>query len=163
MYLYLLNTKYSHGQKYILYIYILSAKWFLKLCSLIGLAYDLNQFSDNEIKRGILDMRQKKLLQEKQSVDYGVNIATLPIWTMDEYQTELSLNNDNNNYVIFNDVVHSIPNEFILKHPGGPNMIKSRIGKDITNVFNGDIYNHSNAARNILSHYRIARIHRSKK
>ena len=138
-------------------VHVLSAKWFLKFCRLIGLAYDLKEFSDNEIRRGLLDMKEKKLLIEKETINYGINVNTLPIWTLDEYKAELE--SENNNYVIFNDVVHNIPNEFMLQHPGGINMIKSRIGKDITNVFNGDIYNHSNAARNVLSHYRVARIY----
>ena len=127
------------------------------MCAVFGLAYDLKTFSDNEIKRGILDMKEKNLLKEKESVDYGVDIKTLPVWTMDEF--EKALKGDGvRNYVIFGDIVHNIPNEFIIQHPGGINMIKTRIGKDITDVFNGDIYNHSNAARNILSHYRVARV-----
>jgi stearoyl-CoA desaturase (delta-9 desaturase) len=34
-------------------------------------------------------------------------------------------------------------------------MIKAWIGKDATAVFNGGIYNHSNAAHNLLSTMRI--------
>ena len=139
-------------------------KWFLRLCDIIGLAWDLKEFSDNEIKRGILDMKQKNLLKEKETIDYGVNIDTLPVWTMEEFKQELGRKRDGDdksgNYVIFNGVVHDVPNKFIMEHPGGVGMIKSRIGKDITAVFNGDIYNHSNAARNVLSHYRIARIYK---
>ena len=85
------------------------------------------------------------------------------------YQPNVTLENTNDKYFYifsnyeFNDVVHDIPSQFILEHPGGPNMIKSRIGKDITHVFNGHIYNHSNAARNVLSHYRVAKIYKQLK
>eukprot|EP01083_Nonionella_stella_P055288 145883_1 len=130
-------------------------KWFLRLCRFIGAVYELNQFDANEIKRGMLDMREKNLVKEKESVNYGVDIGTLPVWTMDEYVQQRKAN-ESKHYVIFNDIVHQIPIEFINKHPGGVDMIRTRIGKDITKLFNGDIYNHSNAARNVLSHYRIA-------
>ncbi|KAI7236258.1 hypothetical protein KC343_g4900, partial [Hortaea werneckii] len=38
---------------------------------------------------------------------------------------------------------------------GGKAMIKSGIGKDATAMFNGGVYNHSNAAHNLLSTMRV--------
>ncbi len=35
-------------------------------------------------------------------------------------------------------------------------MIRSAIGKDATAIFNGGVYNHSNAAHNLLSNFRVA-------
>lgn len=35
-------------------------------------------------------------------------------------------------------------------------LIQSGIGKDATGLFNGDVYQHSNAARNLLSSMRVA-------
>ena len=52
----------------------------------MGLVYDLKQFPANEIKRGMLDMKEKNLIKEKENINYGVDLQTLPFWTMDEYE-----------------------------------------------------------------------------
>jgi stearoyl-CoA desaturase (delta-9 desaturase) len=39
-------------------------------------------------------------------------------------------------------------------HPGGAKYLSSAVGKDMTTAFNGAIYNHSNAARNLLTTFR---------
>ncbi|KAK5240873.1 stearoyl-CoA 9-desaturase [Cryomyces antarcticus] len=51
-------------------------------------------------------------------------------------------------------VVHDVT-DFIKDHPGGKAMIKSGLGKDATAIFNGGVYNHSNAAHNLLSTMRV--------
>jgi stearoyl-CoA desaturase (delta-9 desaturase) len=51
-------------------------------------------------------------------------------------------------------VVHDVT-DFIKDHPGGKALISSGIGKDATAIFNGGIYNHSNAAHNLLSTMRV--------
>jgi stearoyl-CoA desaturase (delta-9 desaturase) len=52
-------------------------------------------------------------------------------------------------------VVHDVGN-FIREHPGGKIIISTAIGKDATAIFNGGVYNHTNAAHNLLSTMRIA-------
>jgi stearoyl-CoA desaturase (delta-9 desaturase) len=51
-------------------------------------------------------------------------------------------------------VIHDVT-DFIKDHPGGKAMIGSAIGKDATAIFNGGVYNHTNAAHNLLSTMRI--------
>jgi len=51
-------------------------------------------------------------------------------------------------------VVHDVT-DFIKEHPGGKALISSGIGKDATAIFNGGVYNHSNAAHNLLSTMRV--------
>ena len=51
-------------------------------------------------------------------------------------------------------VVHDV-SDFIKEHPGGKALITSGIGKDTTAIFNGGVYNHSNAAHNLLSTMRV--------
>ena len=51
-------------------------------------------------------------------------------------------------------VVHDV-SDFIKDHPGGKALISSGIGKDATAIFNGGVYNHSNAAHNLLSTMRV--------
>lgn len=51
-------------------------------------------------------------------------------------------------------VIHDVSG-FIEDHPGGRSLIKSAIGKDATGLFNGGVYEHSNAAHNLLSTMRV--------
>jgi stearoyl-CoA desaturase (Delta-9 desaturase) len=46
--------------------------------------------------------------------------------------------------------------DFAAHHPGGNAVIRGGIGKDATAMFNGGIYNHSNAANNLLSTMRVS-------
>ena len=58
------------------------------MCDL-GLAYDLNRFEMNEIKRGELDMQQKQLNFKKSFLNWGIPIHTLPEWTPKDIQTQI--------------------------------------------------------------------------
>lgn len=51
-------------------------------------------------------------------------------------------------------VIHDV-SDFIKEHPGGKAFIVSAIGKDATAIFNGGVYQHSNAAHNLLSKMRV--------
>lgn len=51
-------------------------------------------------------------------------------------------------------VIHDV-SLFVEEHPGGRSLIKSAIGKDATGIFNGGVYEHSNAAHNLLSTMRV--------
>ena len=133
-------------------------KWLIKLMYYIGLANHLNEFPYNEILRGKFEMKIKKLVdQYKNSINFGVNIQNLPAWDKKYIQTYIK--NTNNSIVILNNIVCDVT-DFLNnnKHPGGINIIKLRNGKDVTQAFNGDVYNHSNAARNLVSHMPIAKI-----
>jgi stearoyl-CoA desaturase (delta-9 desaturase) len=51
-------------------------------------------------------------------------------------------------------VIHDVSG-FIADHPGGKALISSSVGKDATALFNGGVYEHSNAAHNLLSTMRV--------
>jgi len=53
--------------------------------------------------------------------------------------------------------VHDV-GHFIADHPGGESLIRSGLGKDASADFNGDVYKHSNAARNLMSNFRVAAV-----
>ena len=48
--------------------------------------------------------------------------------------------------------------KWAVSHPGGPALITSLIGNDITKEFKGEVYKHSNAGRNVAQTLRVARI-----
>ena len=136
-------------------------KWFIYINKLMGFARNLNKFPINEIRKGEIDMIEKKLSQEKENINYGVDPLTLPIWTKDELKLEIENAKRNKKvYIIIDNIVHDVTS-FLSnnKHPGGKSVVIQRNGKDVSKDFNGDVYNHTNAARNLMSHMRIARIH----
>lgn len=51
-------------------------------------------------------------------------------------------------------VVHDV-SKFVDQHPGGKKLVNGMIGKDATSVFNGGVYEHSNAAHNLLGTMRV--------
>jgi len=126
-------------------------KWSIWIWKQLGLAYDLKQFKQNEIDKGRLQQLQKKLDQKRQTLDWGIPLEQLPIMEWDDYQTEAK---NGRPLIAVAGVVHDV-GDFIKDHPGGKALISSGIGKDATAIFNGGVYNHSNAAHNLLSTMRV--------
>lgn len=48
---------------------------------------------------------------------------------------------------------------FVDEHPGGPHLLIKFIGKDATTAFFGGVYDHSNAAHNLLAMKRVGVLH----
>ena len=60
-----------------------------------------------------------------------------------------------NALVLIEGIVYDITT-FMDEHPGGRGVVRAGIGKDMTTAFNGGVYDHSNAARNLMSRFRVA-------
>ncbi|KAK8007644.1 hypothetical protein PG989_001634 [Apiospora arundinis] len=127
-------------------------KWMISLWKQAGLAYDLKQFRQNEIEKGRVQQQQKKLDGRRAKLDWGTPLGQLPALSWDEYVTETKQNGKA--LVAIAGVVHDVT-DFIKDHPGGKALISSAIGKDATAIFNGGVYDHSNAAHNLLSTMRV--------
>ncbi|KAI9839271.1 MAG: stearoyl-CoA 9-desaturase [Sarea resinae] len=126
-------------------------KWCIWAWKQVGLAYDLKQFRQNEIDKGRLQQQQKKLDQKRAQLDWGVPLDQLPVMEWEDYQEQAK---NGRGLIAVAGVVHDV-SAFIQDHPGGRAMIKSGIGKDATAMFNGGVYNHTNAAHNLLSTMRV--------
>jgi len=129
-------------------------KWLIRLLKSIGLAYDLKTFSQNAIEQGIVQQRQKKLDRWRSKLNWGVPLEQLPVMEFEEFQ-EMAKTRA---LVLIAGVVHDVEH-FVDQHPGGKALIQSGIGKDATAVFNGGVYDHSNAAHNLLATMRVGVIH----
>lgn len=127
-------------------------KWIIWVWKQLGLAYDLKEFRQNEIDKGRLQQQQKRLDRKRATLDWGVPLEQLPVMEFEEYQEQAR---NGRALILVAGVVHDI-SSFINDHPGGKAMINSGIGKDATAIFNGGVYNHSNAAHNLLSNFRVA-------
>lgn len=122
----------------------------------VGLAYDLKTFRQNEIEKGRVQQQQKKLDQRRAKLDWGVPLEKLPVMSWSDYTTEAQKypTESSRALVAIAGVVHDV-SAFIADHPGGKALIGSAVGKDATAIFNGGVYNHSNAAHNLLSTMRV--------
>lgn len=127
-------------------------KWVIKALSYIGQTYDLKIFDDDIVKKGQIQMQQKELDRIKDKVDWGTPLEQLPVISRAGFDR---LCKEGYKLIIINGVVHDI-SEFIPEHPGGSRIIEPFAGKDGTKAFSGGVYYHSNAARNLLSTFRVA-------
>jgi stearoyl-CoA desaturase (delta-9 desaturase) len=126
-------------------------KWSIWVWKQLGLAYDLKEFRQNEIEKGRVQQLQKKLDQKRATLDWGVPLEQLPVIDWDNFVAE---SKNGKALVAVAGVIHDVT-DFIKDHPGGKALISSAIGKDATAIFNGGVYNHSNAAHNLLSTMRV--------
>ncbi|KAL9112002.1 MAG: hypothetical protein Q9227_003622 [Pyrenula ochraceoflavens] len=127
-------------------------KWAICIWKMMGLAYDLKQFPSNEIEKGRVQQLQKKLDRKRSTLHWGTPLEKLPVLSWDEYVEQSTT--DGKALVAVAGVIHDV-SSFISQHPGGKSMIMSGVGKDATAMFNGGVYNHSNAAHNLLASMRV--------
>ena len=87
----------------------------------------------------------------------------LPVW--DHQRLQLEIKKNRKIIVVIYGIAHDVTH-FMLKrkHPGGRTILLQNNGKDCTEAFNGVIHDHSNEARILASHMRVAKIaHNGKK
>jgi len=122
---------------------------------LVGATFELKEFPENEVLKGKHAMKQKLLDLEKAKIVYPPTPVELPLMTEQELKQKVQ---QGLGLVIVENLVHDVT-QFIKDHPGGEFLLKSAIGQDATARFNGTtgVYKHSNAARNLLSTFRVAR------
>ncbi|EXL64134.1 stearoyl-CoA desaturase (delta-9 desaturase) [Fusarium oxysporum f. sp. conglutinans race 2 54008] len=126
-------------------------KWSIWIWKQFSLAYDLKQFRQNEIEKGRVQQLQKKLDQKRATLDWGIPLEQFPVIHWDDFIAD---SKNGKALVAIAGVIHNVT-DFIKDHPGGKALISSAIGKDATAIFNGGVYNHSNAAHNLLSTMRV--------
>ncbi|KAJ5161943.1 hypothetical protein N7492_007335 [Penicillium capsulatum] len=126
-------------------------KWSIWMWKQLGLASNLKQFRANEIEKGRVQQLQKKVDLQRAKLDWGVPLEQLPVVEWDDFVAEAQAGKA---LVAIAGVIHDVTG-FIDEHPGGRTLIRSGIGKDATAMFNGGVYQHSNAAHNLLSSMRV--------
>ncbi|KAF9105064.1 hypothetical protein BGX29_000727 [Mortierella sp. GBA35] len=110
-------------------------------------------FPENEVRKGQLHMMEKRVLEKKTQLQWGTPIAELPVMSFEDFRH--ACKNDNKKWTLLEGVVYDVA-EFMMEHPGGEKYLRMAVGKDMTAAFNGGMYDHSNAARNLLSLMRVA-------
>ncbi|KAL0569747.1 stearoyl-CoA 9-desaturase [Marasmius crinis-equi] len=107
-------------------------------------------FPDNEIRKGVLSMQLKKLKETQDSLAWPSDSNDLPIVTWETFQNQ----SRKRPLVLIAGFIHDM-SKFVEDHPGGAHLIKKFIGKDATTAFFGGVYDHSNAAHNLLAMKRV--------
>jgi len=131
-------------------------KWFIWLSYKMGLAYNLKTFPQNEIAKGQYAMQLKKVEAKAATVVWPKDSNDLPILTWEEFQEQHK--NSGRKLMVIGGFIHDVT-EFEADHPGGASLVKYKLGKDATTSFNGGVYEHSNAAHNLLSMLRVGALH----
>ncbi|KAE8232346.1 hypothetical protein CF326_g2629 [Tilletia indica] len=125
-------------------------KWFIATASFLGLASHLHVFPDNEVRKGRLAMKLQKLHEANGDITWPTSANHLPVISWADYQAE----SKTRPLIVVSGFIHDV-GSFMEQHPGGQHLLKAKIGKDATTAFNGGIYDHSNAAHNLLSMMRV--------
>ncbi|KAF5367474.1 hypothetical protein D9758_003688 [Tetrapyrgos nigripes] len=132
-------------------------KWTIWALSRLGLASHLKAsrvFPDNEVRKGQLTMQLKRLRETQEKLAWPSDSNDLPVISWDSFQ-EQSLKRP---LILISGFIHDVSN-FIEEHPGGAHLLIKFIGKDATTAFFGGVYDHSNAAHNLLAMKRVGVLH----
>ncbi|TBU27702.1 hypothetical protein BD311DRAFT_788980 [Dichomitus squalens] len=125
-------------------------KWFIATCGALGLASNLRVFPENEISKGELAMQLKKLKKVQEEIRWPIQVDDLPIVSWEKFKKE----SEERVLVIVSGFIHDV-SEFLDEHPGGRGLLLGQRGKDATAAFFGGVYEHGNAAHNLLSMMRV--------
>lgn len=133
------------------------SKWSIWLCYMLGLINHLHSTDRQQVEKCRIQQKQKLLDKERSKLKWGIPIERLPSMTPQQF-TELAKQQyamHKRALVAIEGIVHDVT-PFIHNHPGGTALVKLSIGKDATQAFNGAVYLHSQAARNLLATMRVA-------
>lgn len=125
-------------------------KWFIWTASQLGLASHLKKFPDNEIKKGQYTMKLQQLQEQSGAIQWPKSSNDLPVISWEDFQAEAK----ERSLIAIHGFIHDC-SSFIEDHPGGAHLIKKAIGTDATTAFFGGVYDHSNAAHNLLAMMRV--------
>ncbi|KAF9492039.1 hypothetical protein BDN71DRAFT_1397413 [Pleurotus eryngii] len=129
-------------------------KWFISACERVGLATQLRRFGENEVRKGRWSMRVKGLRKEQEGLAWPSGAEALPVVGWDAFQEQARTRP----LVLVSGFIHDLT-PFLDAHPGGRRLLVKMVGKDATTAFFGGVYEHSNAAHNLLAMHRVSILH----
>ncbi|KAF7972781.1 hypothetical protein HWV62_42279 [Athelia sp. TMB] len=129
-------------------------KWFIRTCQILGLATHLKVFPDNEVKKGQLTMQLKKLRGVQEDLAWPSDNGDLPVINWESFIEQAK----SRPLIVVAGFIHDV-SDFLDEHPGGRHLLTKSIGKDATTAFFGGVYDHSNAAHNLLAMKRVGVLH----
>ena len=125
-------------------------KWFISVCYWLGLASHLKMFPSNEIKKGEYTMELKRLERVGEELNWPIDSNELPVISWSSFKEQAK----SRPLVLIHGFIHDV-SSFMDEHPGGKHLLSKQVGKDATTAFFGGVYDHSNAAHNLLAMMRV--------
>lgn len=129
-------------------------KWFIAVMSAVGLASHLKVFPENEVAKGQLTMKLKRLRADQERLVWPTNVQDMPVISWDAFQQQ----SKERPLILVSGFIHDV-SSFLDEHPGGRHLLSKNIGRDATTAFHGGVYDHSNAAHNLLAMMRVGVLH----
>ncbi|KAJ3764382.1 delta 9-fatty acid desaturase [Lentinula raphanica] len=129
-------------------------KWTIWVLAKLGLASHLKVFPDNEVRKGQLTMELKRLRRTQEKLAWPSDSNDLPVISWESFTAQ----SEKRPLILISGFIHDV-SDFIEEHPGGAHFIRNYIGKDATTAFFGGVYDHSNAAHNLLAMKRVGVLH----
>lgn len=129
-------------------------KWLIFACEKVGLASHLKRFPENEIQKSMLTMQLKKARVLSDRLQWPPDSNELPVVTWESFREQAQTRP----LVLIAGFIHDV-SAFLDEHPGGRRHLENNIGRDATSFFFGGVYDHSNAAHNLLSMMRVGVLH----
>ncbi|SCV03373.1 LAME_0H09912g1_1 [Lachancea meyersii CBS 8951] len=133
------------------------SKFAILILYYLGFAGNIHYTSQDQIDKCLLQQQQKLLDEERAKLQWGIPLDKLPIMQPEKFVklAKLEYETKRRFLVVIEGVVHDVT-PFSSDHPGGVALVEASVGKDATQAFNGAVYLHTQAARNLLSTMRIA-------
>ena len=95
-------------------------------------------------------MKLQLLQEQSEKIEWPKSSNELPVISWEDFQAEAK----ERSLVAIHGFIHDC-SSFAEDHPGGAHLIKRAIGTDATTAFFGGVYDHSNAAHNMLAMMRV--------
>jgi len=130
-------------------------KWIVWAFSWTGLVWSLVRTPQNEIIKARIQVQQEEIDKISKKLDWGRDVSTLPSWTWKDIEDKTA--KEGQTLLVVDGVVIDVT-KFKHEHPGGRQIVTFWSGRDATEVFNGSVYNHSKAARNLIAFYQVAKL-----
>lgn len=131
-------------------------KWTIRLLQLLGQVNNLKIANQGTIDKSYIQQQQRLLDDIRSQLNWGIPIEKLPLFSVEEFK-RLANNSKDRYLVVVSGIIHDVT-PFALDHPGGVPLIRASHGKDATTAFSGAVYQHSNAAKNLLATMRIGKL-----
>lgn len=131
-------------------------KWTVQLLQFFSQVENVKVANQSTIEKSLIQQQQQLLDDIRSQLNWGIPIEKLPVFTPEEFR-KLASGSRDRYLVVVSGIIHDVT-PFSLDHPGGLPLIKASHGKDATTAFNGAVYQHSNAAKNLLATMRIGKL-----
>jgi len=125
-------------------------KWTIWFTSKLGLSSHLKVFPENEVRKGQLTMQLKRLREVQEKLSWPSDNSHLPVVSWESFLQQAQ----SRPLICIAGFIHDV-DDFLDQHPGGRHLLTKYIGRDATTAFFGGVYDHSNAAHNLLSMKRV--------